>query len=110
MRRCFPSCFFVPFVPSCSLSPREGVSVHAPSIDIRNVEERVKGTEWIAPNGIINQMKLRESNIARSAMDRGCIAANYVEPLGAKPADGLWVARAHDTRTGRTFEIRSTVL
>jgi hypothetical protein len=35
------------------VSPREGVSVHAPSIDIRNVEERVKGTEWIAPNGAI---------------------------------------------------------
>jgi hypothetical protein len=35
------------------LSPREGVSVHAPSIDPAALEERGKGTEWIVPNGTI---------------------------------------------------------
>ncbi len=46
----------------------------------------------------------------RSAMDRGCIAANYVESLGARRDDHLWITRARDTRTGETFEIRSKVL
>lgn len=46
----------------------------------------------------------------RSAMDRGCIAANYVESLGARREDGLWITRARDTETGDTLEIRSRVL
>ena len=46
----------------------------------------------------------------RSAMDRGCIAANYVESLGARREDGVWITKARDTESGRTFEIRSRVL
>ena len=46
----------------------------------------------------------------RSAMDRGCIAANYVESLGARRDNDLWVTRARDVMTGREFEIRSRVL
>ncbi|MGA7983152.1 MAG: FAD-dependent oxidoreductase [Chromatiaceae bacterium] len=46
----------------------------------------------------------------RSAMDRGCIAANYVESLGAKRENGAWVTQARDTETGATFQIRSKVL
>lgn len=46
----------------------------------------------------------------RSAMDRGCIAANYVESLGAKRENGVWVTDARDTETGVTFQIRSRVL
>jgi glycerol-3-phosphate dehydrogenase len=39
----------------------------------------------------------------RSAMDRGCIAANYVESLGARREGDLWVAQARDVieRSGR---------
>jgi glycerol-3-phosphate dehydrogenase len=46
----------------------------------------------------------------RSAMDRGCIAANYVESLGARREDGLWITRARDTETGASFDIRAKVL
>jgi glycerol-3-phosphate dehydrogenase len=45
-----------------------------------------------------------------SAMNRGCIAANYVESLGARRENGLWITKARDTETGATFEIRSKVL
>ncbi|MBK1632035.1 FAD-dependent oxidoreductase [Thiohalocapsa halophila] len=46
-----------------------------------------------------------------SAMDRGCIAANYVESLGARrDEDGLWITRARDTETGKLLEIRSRAL
>jgi glycerol-3-phosphate dehydrogenase len=46
----------------------------------------------------------------RSAMDRGCIAANYVESLGARREGDLWITQARDTETGNSFEIRSKVL
>ncbi len=47
----------------------------------------------------------------RSAMNNGCIAANYVESLGGKrDADGHWVTEARDVTTGQTFTIRSRVL
>ena len=46
----------------------------------------------------------------RSAMDRGCIAANYVESLGARRDGDLWIARARDVIDGKAFEIRSKVL
>ncbi|MGL6291432.1 MAG: FAD-dependent oxidoreductase [Silanimonas sp.] len=46
----------------------------------------------------------------RSAMDRGCIAANYVESLGARRVDGHWVTRARDVMSGAEFEIRAKVL
>ena len=43
-------------------------------------------------------------------MDRGCIAANYVESLGARRDGDLWIARARDVIDGKAFEIRSKVL
>ena len=46
----------------------------------------------------------------RSAMDRGCIAANYVESMGASRENGVWVTEARDTETGATFQIRAKVL
>jgi len=46
----------------------------------------------------------------RSAMDRGCIAANYVESLGARREKDLWITQARDTQSGRSLEIRSKVL
>ena len=46
----------------------------------------------------------------RSAMDRGCIAVNYLESLGAKREDGVWITEARDTETGATLQIRSKVL
>jgi glycerol-3-phosphate dehydrogenase len=46
----------------------------------------------------------------RSAMDRGCIAVNYCESLGACREDDLWVTQARDTETGHRFAIRSKIL
>lgn len=46
----------------------------------------------------------------RSAMDRGCIAANYVESLGARRDEAGWITRARDVLTGKSLDIRSTIL
>ena len=46
----------------------------------------------------------------RSAMDRGCIAANYVESLGARREGDLWITRARDGIDGQEMEIRAKVL
>ena len=46
----------------------------------------------------------------RSALDRGCIAANYVEALGSRREGGLWITKARDVDRGTTFEIRSRLL
>ena len=46
----------------------------------------------------------------RSAMDRGCIAANYLESLGARREGDLWIARVRDVMNGQEMEIRARVL
>ncbi len=50
-------------------------------------------------------------NFVRSAMDRGCIAANYVAAEGAsRDGDGTWLIDAEDQVSGDRFVIRSKVL
>jgi glycerol-3-phosphate dehydrogenase len=50
-------------------------------------------------------------NFVRTALDRGCVAANYVESLGAGREGGWWVVRARDhIDGGPEFEIRARVL
>ncbi|HUJ29389.1 MAG TPA: glycerol-3-phosphate dehydrogenase/oxidase [Myxococcales bacterium] len=46
----------------------------------------------------------------RSALDRGCIAANYVEALGSTREGDGWVTRVREVLSGREFEIRSRLL
>ncbi len=46
----------------------------------------------------------------RSAMDRGGVAANYVESLGARREGEIWIARARDVIDGGEMEIRARVL
>lgn len=46
----------------------------------------------------------------RSAMDRGCIAANYVKSTGAERVDGVWIAKARDVIDGKEWVIQSKVL
>jgi glycerol-3-phosphate dehydrogenase len=46
----------------------------------------------------------------RRALDYGCVAANYVESLGARREGGLWVARLRDGITGREIELKAKVL
>jgi glycerol-3-phosphate dehydrogenase len=50
-------------------------------------------------------------NFVRSAMDKGCVAANYLASQGAhRDADGRWIAQVEDQVSGRSFNIRAKVL
>ncbi len=49
-------------------------------------------------------------NFIRKSLNYGCIAANYVESLGARRDGELWVTSARDAVSGRSFDIRSKVL
>jgi glycerol-3-phosphate dehydrogenase len=47
----------------------------------------------------------------RSALNYGCVAANYVESLTAtRGSDGVWSSRARDVMSGRELTIRAKVL
>ena len=50
-------------------------------------------------------------NFVRTAMNRGCIAANYVESRGGRRnADGLWQIDAHNSVEDEDLTIRARVL
>ncbi len=49
-------------------------------------------------------------NFIRSAMDHGCIAANYVESLGSSRHDDLWRTHVRDAISGQEWRITSTIL
>ena len=49
-------------------------------------------------------------NFVRSSMDYGCIAANYVESLGAVRENGYWIINARDNISGEEFQIRAKAL
>jgi glycerol-3-phosphate dehydrogenase len=46
----------------------------------------------------------------RSALDRGCIAANYLESVSSRREGGYWVTRARDRVSLRDLVIRSRLL
>lgn len=46
----------------------------------------------------------------RSALDRGAVAANYVESLGSERRDGAWHTTLHDMVTQRKLSLRSRIL
>jgi glycerol-3-phosphate dehydrogenase len=46
----------------------------------------------------------------RSALDRGCVAANYVESLGAVREGDFWITRARDVVSGEEFSVRSRLV
>ena len=49
-------------------------------------------------------------NFVRSSMDYGCIAANYVESLGAVRENDYWLVNARDNISGEEFQIRAKAL
>jgi glycerol-3-phosphate dehydrogenase len=50
-------------------------------------------------------------NFIRSALNYGCVAANYVESIGAgRDPDGMWVTQAKDLVRGRDITIRARVV
>jgi len=49
-------------------------------------------------------------NFIRSALDHGCVAANYVESLGSVRSGDVWETRVRDLETGVEKLVRSRVL
>ncbi|MFT5659355.1 MAG: glycerol-3-phosphate dehydrogenase [Gammaproteobacteria bacterium] len=50
-------------------------------------------------------------NFIRSAMDKGCVAANYLKSLGAnRDSSGHWSTEVEDQVSGKKFSIKSKVL
>ena len=49
-------------------------------------------------------------NFIRKSLNYGCIAANYVESVGARREGDLWLTSARDVVSGRAIEIRSRVV
>lgn len=49
-------------------------------------------------------------NFIKSALSEGCVAANYVESLGANRVNGVWSINAKDTISNESFTLRSKVL
>ncbi|MCP3687658.1 MAG: glycerol-3-phosphate dehydrogenase/oxidase [Gammaproteobacteria bacterium] len=50
-------------------------------------------------------------NFVRNAMDKGCIAANYVKSLGAKREDdNRWAVQVEDQTDGRKFDVHAKVM
>jgi glycerol-3-phosphate dehydrogenase len=50
-------------------------------------------------------------NFVRSAMDQGCVAANYVESVNAsRDANGGWITEVENKVDGHRFSVRSKVL
>ncbi len=69
---------------------------------------------WLRPHRSLSQEKLPLYlgffQFVRSAMERGCIAANYVESLGARREGDLWIARTRNVIDGQEMDIRAKVL
>lgn len=50
-------------------------------------------------------------NFVRRALDKGCVAANYIKSLGAtRDESGIWSTAVEDQMSGRGFLIRSKLL
>ncbi|WP_275288365.1 glycerol-3-phosphate dehydrogenase/oxidase [Halomonas elongata] len=83
-----------------------GIKAREPIINTRNARG---GFEYSDAYLYDNDARFVFSFV-RGALDFGAMAANYVESLGSRREDGLWVTRVRDRIDGRTFEIRSRVL
>jgi glycerol-3-phosphate dehydrogenase len=79
-------------------------------------EEPVVDTQGVAGGFEYSDAYLHDNDsrfvfqFIRSAMDRGCIAANYVESTGAERKNGLWVVKARNVIDGKELTIQSKVL
>jgi glycerol-3-phosphate dehydrogenase len=77
--------------------------------DIINLENAVGGFEYSDAYLHDNDARFVFLFI-RAALNYGCIAANYVESLGASKAGDVWNVKAKDVISGKTFTIRGKVL
>jgi len=75
-----------------------------------NVESSIGGVEYSDAYLQDNDARF-VFNFVRSAMDKGCIAANYVESVsGSYDGSNQWTTVARDGVSGEQFEIRSKVV
>lgn len=92
------------------LRPRRNIQQEEPVI---NVENAIGGFEYSDAYLHDNDARF-VFKFVRTAMSRGCIAANYVESLGSERLQGSgefeWHTRARDVISGDDFVIRSSVL
>lgn len=77
--------------------------------DIINLESAVGGFEYSDAYLHDNDARFVFLFI-RSALNYGCIAANYVESQGASKVGDVWNIKAKDNISGKTFTIRGKVL
>ena len=79
-------------------------------------EEPVVNTDNIAGGFVYSDAYLYDNdarfvfNFIRSAMDRGCVAANYVRAAAGARLDNFWTVQAKELLHGREFEIKARVL
>ena len=84
--------------------------------DIRREEPKVRVSESVGgfeySDAYLQDNDARLTfNFVRTAMNRGCIAANYVESRGGRrEEDGLWHIDAYNKVQGETLQIRARVL
>ncbi len=88
------------------LLPKRTIQGEEPVIDTRNA---TGGFEYSDAYLCDNDSRF-VFQFVRSAMDRGGIAANYVDSLGSRREGDVWITRARDLNAGRALEIRSKVL
>ncbi len=75
-----------------------------------NIENSIGGVEYSDAYLHDNDARF-VFNFIRSGMDKGCIAANYVESIsGSQDAQKIWATEARDSISGQEFTIRSKVL
>ena len=89
------------------LISKEQIEREEPILDARNVEGAFEYSDAYLHD---NDSRFVFGFI-RQAMNNGCIAANYVESMGAKQgSDGMWVTSVRNVIDGSSFEIRSRVV
>ena len=77
---------------------------------IIDVQQAVGGVEY--SDAYLHDNDARFTfGFVRAAMDNGCVAANYVESLGAeRGADGQWTVTLTDRESQKTFKTRAKYL
>ncbi len=89
------------------LLSRQDIRSEEPSVDVTG---SVGGFEYSDAYLHDNDARLT-FNFVRTAMNRGCIAVNYVESRGGRrDEDGLWRIDAHNNLEGEDLQIRARVL
>ena len=74
-----------------------------------NIENAAGGFEYSDAYHFDNDARF-VFRFVRTSMNYGCVAANYVESLGAQRKDGIWHIQARDNISGEQFEIKARAL